>query len=82
MQTEWKENSVLVGVIMDIKEEGDGYTVEYGWSPNVRFLELKRVHMYDSKRNIVYCKCGKEALMALIGTKGQMALCSECSQTI
>lgn len=67
---------------MDIKEEDDGYIVEYGWSPNVRFLELKRVHMYDSKGNIVYCKCGKEASMALIGKKSHIALCSECSQTI
>ena len=66
---------------MDIKEEDNGNIVEYGWSPNVRFLDVRHVHMYDSKGKIVYCKCGKEASMAIIGTKGQMALCSDCSKT-
>jgi len=31
---------------MDIKEEDNGYIVEYGWSPNVRFFDVKHFHIF------------------------------------
>lgn len=67
---------------MDIKEEEDCYIVEYGWSPNIRFLEVKNVHMYDSDGKIVHCNCGKEASMALIAKTAHVPICSHCCKFI